>query len=541
MHGASVRGAAAATARAAAMAASAFDVLMGKTVKPEPEYWSVIYERTLRWPADPEEPLIGTPYFGQAVRPVGKKYGSAQEVAEARWREEDWSSKRGDGSDACLLEALRMFGPGAFDNRVVEFRRGARESVQAWADERERAEIADHGGTLRTMEPEPGVRQCWNLQVGGKGVAWWKGALVRREKPWKRFLEEMQMYCAAFGSSLVPQTYVAPSGYRLGSELCHCRSRHTFLAGHPDEVARRAALEALPDWSWNVKDDAWIRFLEEMWLYCAAFGSSRVPATYVAPSGYKLGSMLSACRSRHTFLAGHPDKVARRAALEVLPEWTWNVLDDAWVRFLEEMQLYCATFGSARVSQSYVSPSGYNLGSSLNSCRSNNRFLAGHKDEAARRATLEALPGWLWRVSDDADYAQEISAQKAKRISETQLTRSEEQKQEIRKKLKLAHSKRTAEEKAEIQRKIQETAEIKKAQIRRNELELARSVAVPYVRSMKKRAAMRAETTTRSFWRDGFVLFMITKDGKNIARVESGGRLFGNVGPRVDPPATESH
>ena len=256
MRRGSARAAAAVTACAAAMAASAFDVIMGKVTEPEPEYWAVIYERVLRWPVDPEDPLIGTPYFGQAVRPVSKLYDSVQVLAESRWHEEDLQSKRGDGSDACFLEALRIYGPGAFDNRVVDFRRGVCQFVQTWADRRECAEISANGGQLRTMEPKPGVRQCWNVMLGGKGPASWKAILVRRKKPWKRFLEEMQMYCAAFGSSRVPFDYVAPSGYGLGHALNHCRSRHTFLAGHPDESSRRASLEALPLWCWDVRSDS---------------------------------------------------------------------------------------------------------------------------------------------------------------------------------------------------------------------------------------------------------------------------------------------
>ena len=518
------------------MAASAFDVLMGKTAKPAPEYWAVIYERVLRWPVDPEDPLLGTPYFGQAVRPVAK-YESAQALAKARWREEDRSSKRGDGSDACFLEALRLYGPDAFDDRVVEYRRGACQSVQTWADERERAEIAAHGGTLRTMEPKPGVRQCWNVRPGGKGSGYWRGRFALHERPWKRFLEEMQSYCAAFGSARVPQNYVAPSGYKLGIALSNCRKRHSFLAGHADEAARRAALEALPGWLWRAGDDA--DYMKEV-----ALENSKKRLETLKTNGTTL---------KEVALKRHAPK---------------------WERFLKEMQLHCVAFGSARVPFKYIAPSGYKLGGALNRCRSQNMFLAGHVDEAERRAALEALPGWLWRVSDDAEYAKELLQQTvaraaltrksrseeekvatAKKTSETRQSRSEEQKQQSLGKRKLTLSKRTGEDKAESAKKRRATFERngvdmrqvaldREARALRKELLLARSVAVPFEKSQKKRAAMRAASTmlaTRQ--KRGTVLYMITKDGQNIARVSTTGNMppANCVGPRVDPPAAESH
>ena len=122
---------------------------------------AVIYIRWLRW-IDPSEPLHNTPYIGQAVR---GGYDDPRKLGEARWKEENSQAKRED-KEVGLIAALDTFGEDAFFDEVVEWRIGPREDVAAWANEREVALIAEHGGPLRN--PTKKLQQTLNLTKGGQ-------------------------------------------------------------------------------------------------------------------------------------------------------------------------------------------------------------------------------------------------------------------------------------------------------------------------------------------------------------------------------------
>ena len=68
------------------------------------------------------------------------------------------------------------------------------------------------------------------------------------------------------------------------------------------------------------------------------------------------------------------------------------------------------------------------------------------------------------------------------------------------------------------------------------------SIAVPFERSKKRRAEMRAASTDFSGKQDNAVLYMISEDGKTIQRVTTQGAIgkVQIVGPVVDPPVAEA-
>ena len=156
--------------------------MLGLRQTNDPIVTAVVYRRTLRF-VDPTEPLFGTPYIGQVVRA-----GTAEEVAKVRWREEDLQAVREDKMLG-LIAALDIFGADAFDNEILETRRGERERMQKWADHREIESIAEHGGRLQTMDPAfPGaVHQTFNQTKGGKFTNW-ASIDAWCTKKWKKFI-----------------------------------------------------------------------------------------------------------------------------------------------------------------------------------------------------------------------------------------------------------------------------------------------------------------------------------------------------------------
>jgi hypothetical protein len=81
----------------------------------------------------------------------------------------------------------------------------------------------------------------WNLQE------------TRRLVAWETFKSELVRYVESFGTALVPQKYVSPSGHKLGITLETVRHAGNYI-NDDDGETRRSFLESLPGWSWNAKE-----------------------------------------------------------------------------------------------------------------------------------------------------------------------------------------------------------------------------------------------------------------------------------------------
>jgi hypothetical protein len=273
--------------------------------------------------------------------------------------------------------------------------------VQAWANEREIALIAEHGGPLR--DPSVRCKQTLNLDHGGKFGMNFEARDAARTIGWLKLKRELEEYVSCYKTCVVSRTYKTSSGYPLGARL-HGVRQGELWNGHSEEVDRKDWLESLPGWTWNaskdIRDNAWTAFQCEMNEYVQINKSSLVRQSYVNPvSGYPLGKRL--CDVRQGVLwKGHPNEADRIEWLEVLPKWTWNAKEYAWHAFKSEMTEYVQINKSALVRARYVNPvSGYQLGSRLHGVRQG-EFWKGHPEEADRIEWLESLPKWAWNGKD---------------------------------------------------------------------------------------------------------------------------------------------
>ncbi|MFK8851325.1 Helicase associated domain protein [Streptomyces sp. Ac-502] len=212
------------------------------------------------------------------------------------------------------------------------------------------------------------------------------------ELPWARFLEELRAFKAAFGHTLVPQSYLSPGGYRLGQKVNSTRSRSQRI---PEFV--RTQLDGL-GMVWDARDARWQELYTACQDYRGEHGHLNVPVSYVTGDGYPLGMRLKAVRRQAS--AGRLDP-AERVSLEELglsftagPDRTWN-------EFLAACDRYVAQHGSlATVEKDYTDDTGYRLGSRISYYRN---LHHGTRDGAGpvpaeRRAALDAR-GMVWRIA----------------------------------------------------------------------------------------------------------------------------------------------
>jgi hypothetical protein len=144
---------------------------------------------------------------------------------------------------------------------------------------------------------------------------------------------------------------------------------------------RKARLEALEWWAWNVLADAWSPRFDELVAYHAEHG--RLPPRSTEGA---LGAWVIQQRTERATMA--PE---RKARLEALPWWTWDVHGDAWSTRLDELVAYHAEHGMIPL---FATPGG--LGTWVVTQRQARATMTPE-----RKARLEALPWWVW---DPLDY-----------------------------------------------------------------------------------------------------------------------------------------
>lgn len=204
---------------------------------------------------------------------------------------------------------------------------------------------------------------------------------------WNRGFTELRAFAAEHGHSRVPQRWVTPDGFWLGTWVL--RRRRDYRAGALDPD-RAAELEAVPGWVWSHRESRWQHTLDELTAFADTFWHTSVPREWVSPSGYGLGNRV--WYLRHLYASGSLPR-DRAERLEMFPNWVWDAKDGRWAVRYAELQRYVADHGDARVPYRWVSESGFGLGVWVDTNRQ--QYRRGELS-AERSAQLEAQPGWHW-------------------------------------------------------------------------------------------------------------------------------------------------
>jgi superfamily II DNA or RNA helicase len=117
------------------------------------------------------------------------------------------------------------------------------------------------------------------------------------------------------GHCRVPQPYETDGGYPLGVWLNNQRRNKDKM-----NLNRQRRLEALPDWSWNLRSGKWEKRFSYLKEFAEREGHCRVPYNHKTDDGYPLGVWVYQQKRFKDKMNSH-----RRRRLEVLPGWSWDI------------------------------------------------------------------------------------------------------------------------------------------------------------------------------------------------------------------------
>lgn len=228
---------------------------------------------------------------------------------------------------------------------------------------------------------------------------------------WNESFKMLQEYVQENGNCLVPYEYKNKAGYELGVWLSAQRNRKKL------SPERKALLEALPGWTWDIFKDKWNTNFDHLVDFANANGTTQVPTTFKLQNGFGLGGWLLEQKKLGKD-AMNPERVEK---LESLPGWTWDIVytkivkrvdsqstkvkiydrkhGELWDIGFEHLKKYLTSNSIKSIEKGFTLEDGFKLASWVSEQRS-------RRDRLSPRCVqlLESLPGWIWEKEDLWDF-----------------------------------------------------------------------------------------------------------------------------------------
>jgi hypothetical protein len=200
---------------------------------------------------------------------------------------------------------------------------------------------------------------------------------------WEVGYSYLTEYAAREGNARVPKAYKLNNGYSLGRWVRSQRSKKEKMSSE-----RINRLEKLPGWTWDTLSDRWEGGFHYLKEFIGREGHARVRHDYKGTDEFRLGSWVHTQRQAKDRMSAE-----RKAKLESLPGWSWIDKSMQWDEGFNYLRAFADREGHAKVTQLFKTTDGFLLGRWVNTQRTKRTSMLPE-----RRARLEALPGWVWRV-----------------------------------------------------------------------------------------------------------------------------------------------
>ena len=227
---------------------------------------------------------------------------------------------------------------------------------------------------------------------------------------WELMYMKAAEYAKENGNLEVPRRYKTKDGYSLGNWIFTQRKVYAGLQYGNLSQTRVKKLEQIGMVWDSVRDASWQRYFAAATEYRKEHGNLDIKASYVSPSGIKLGSWLSNLRTyRKNNIQSHYPTQERIESLDKLG-MVWDVPDYLWERNYAACVEYHRAHGDLDIPFDYVSKNRLKIGMWIR-----NQRAARQGKEHATRLTEEQVRrldaiGMLWGTKYervwDASYAE---------------------------------------------------------------------------------------------------------------------------------------
>ena len=199
-------------------------------------------------------------------------------------------------------------------------------------------------------------------------------------------LEHLKQYAHEFGHARLPRSHKTLSGFKLGSWVIRKRLEYKEGILSAEKIK---AMEALSGWIWDPQEADFQEGLEHLKQYIHENGYVKVPWRHKTACGFTLGLWEESRRVEYKIGTLSTERIK---AMEAITGWVWDPKETYFREGLEHLKQYVHEHGHAKVPRSHKTPSGFKLGSWVNSKRM--EYKKGIMS-AERVKAMEAISCWI--------------------------------------------------------------------------------------------------------------------------------------------------